>query len=200
MATGTFTLADLKVLAAQLSTLVLSTSDIKGGRVGSISDEDSIIAAIKALNKYNVREVPKGCWFDVQINGAPVQIKSSRCDRADNFSSKAGVLWAVTNLSEAEILSRTSKSWLNFRNILMAAEAHPGHRDFLILVFNKRTKIFLATSLQSVSVFTPNGSNLPFQIYWGGPNKVAVWHSAAASYELIKNAYLESLEKWKKSH
>lgn len=200
MSTGTFTLAELKVLAAELTALVLTTSDSKGGRVGSISDEDSIIAAIKALKKYNVHEVPKGCWFDVQVNGAPVQIKSSRCEKADNFGSKAGVLWAVTNLSEAEILSRTNKSWLDFRNTLLAAEAHPGHRDLLILVFNKRTRTFLATSLKSVSTFATNGLNLPFQIYWGGLNKVAVPHTDAASYALIKNAYLESVEKWKKSH
>ena len=198
MSTGTFTLAELKVLAAELAALALSTSDSKGGRVGSISDEDSIVAAIKALKKYNVREVPKGCWFDVQINGAPVQIKSSRCEKADNFGSKAAVLWAVTNLSEAEILSR--KSWADFRDTLLAAGAHPGHRDVLILVFNKRTRSFLATSLKSVSTFATNGLNLPFQIYWGGLNRTAVPHSDAASYQLLKNAYLESVEKWKKSH
>lgn len=197
-ATGTFTLAELQRLAAKLSSLHMVASKAKDGRQGSLKDEAKIINLVRSLGGYRVKPAPKPrWWYDVRINDTPVQIKSSVFSEADNFSSKAGILWALTNLPE-EILP-TKRDWPDFERALLSQRGRPGNRDLLILVFNKNTGVFMGTSLRSVAIFVSNGSNLPFQIKWSQNTKPAST-SGVESYRRIVQAYQASVSKKITSH
>ena len=54
-------------------------------------------------------------WWDVKIYGYPVNIKSSAFkNAADNFSSKAAILYALTDLPENKV---KVQSWQTFENL-----------------------------------------------------------------------------------
>ena len=88
-----------------LNTLTITVSENhEDGRVNSIDDEDTIIDLL--IEKYgdNVEKPPARCWWDLKLFGYPINIKSSKFgSAADNFSSKAAILYALTNLPESEV-------------------------------------------------------------------------------------------------
>ena len=125
-----------------LNTLTITVSENhEDGRVNSIDDEDTIIDLL--IEKYgdNVEKPPARCWWDLKLFGYPINIKSSKFgSAADNFSSKAAILYALTNLPESEV---TCSSWKQFQKKLQHNSSQLTPRDYYIIVLN----IFLFNKL-----------------------------------------------------
>jgi hypothetical protein len=140
--------------------------DHEDGRVNSIADEETVIKLLEdKFGTENVERPKSRDWWDVRIFGYPVQIKSSNVAKgcADNFSSKAAILYALTYLPEDQVVV---KQWAEFEEALLKYADVENDRDYYIIVLDKGTGQLHLTSLKSLSKITPNRSNLPFQIKW----------------------------------
>ena len=166
------------------------------GRVNSIADEDTIIDLLAekfgdAIQKPVARE-----WWDVKIYGYPVNIKSSAFkNAADNFSSKAAILYALTDLPEDKV---KVQRWQTFENLLKT-HSKDNNRDYYIIALNKTTGECHLQSLKSLEKLTSNGNNLPFQIKWKD-NVTPVTRTHRQAYEFIVECYKDSVRKKISSH
>tara|TARA_B100001250_G_scaffold358869_1_gene335442 strand:+ start:116 stop:715 length:600 start_codon:yes stop_codon:yes gene_type:complete len=181
-----------------LNTLTITVSENhEDGRVNSIDDEDTIIDLLIERYGDNVEKPPARCWWDLKLFGYPINIKSSKFgSAADNFSSKAAILYALTNLPESEV---TCSSWKQFQKKLQHNSSQLTPRDYYIIVLNKVTKQVHLTSLKSLNKLTPNGNNLPFQIKWRD-NVSPIERTYLQSYDLLIECYKESVMKKISSH
>ena len=181
-----------------LNTLTITVSENhEDGRVNSIDDEDTIIDLL--IEKYgdNVEKPPARCWWDLKLFGYPINIKSSKFgSAADNFSSKAAILYALTNLPESEV---TCSSWKQFQKKLQNNSSQLTPRDYYIIVLNKVTKQVHLTSLKSLNKLTSNGNNLPFQIKWRD-NVSPIERTYLQSYDFLVESYKESVMKKISAH
>ena len=181
-----------------LNTLIIAISENhEDGRVNSIDDEDTIIALLIERYGDNVEKPPARCWWDLKLFGYPINIKSSKFgSAADNFSSKAAILYALTNLPESEV---TCSSWKQFQKKLQHNSSQLTPRDYYIIVLNKVTKQVHLTSLKSLNKLTSNGNNLPFQIKWRD-NVSPIERTYLQSYDFLIESYKESVRKKITSH
>ena len=181
-----------------LNTLTIVVSENhEDGRVNSIDDEDTIIDLL--IEKYgdNVEKPPARCWWDLKLFGYPINIKSSKFgSAADNFSSKAAILYALTNLPESEV---TCSSWKQFQKKLQHNSSQQTPRDYYIIVLNKVTGLVYLQSLKSLNKLTSNGNNLPFQIKWKD-NIFPVDRDYGQSYDFLIECYKESVYKKISAH
>jgi len=181
-----------------LNTLTINVSEShEDGRVNSIDDEDTIIDLLVDKFGDNIETPPPRCWWDVKVFGYPVNIKSSKFgSAADNFSSKAAILYALTDLPESEV---TCTSWKSFQNKLQMNSSQAESRDYYIIVLDKTTKKVYLQSLKSLQKLTSNGNNLPFQIKWKD-NVKPVERTYLQSYDFLIDSYKESVTKKIMSH
>ena len=181
-----------------LNTLTITVSENhEDGRVNSIDDEDTIIALLIERYGDNVEKPKARCWWDLKLFGYPINIKSSKFgSAADNFSSKAAILYALTNLPESEV---TCSSWKQFQKKLQHNSSQLTPRDYYIIVLNKVTKQVHLTSLKSLNKLTSNGNNLPFQIKWRD-NVSPIERTYLQSYDFLIESYKESVRKKITSH
>ena len=181
-----------------LNSLTIEVSENhEDGRVNSIDDEDTVIDLL--IEKYgdNVEKPPARCWWDLKLFGYPLNFKSSKFgSAADNFSSKAAILYALTNIPEEEV---TCSSWKQFQNKLKENSSQQTPRDYYIIVLNKVTGVVYLQSLKSLNKLTSNGNNLPFQIKWK-ENVFPVERTYLQSYEFLIECYKESVHKKISSH
>lgn len=168
------------------------------GRVNSIDDEDTIIDLL--IEKYGENNVvrPKAReWWDVKVFGYPLQIKSSKYgSAADNFSSKAAILYALTYLPEDKV---NVTSWKKFQEALLNNSSKDNGRDYYIFTLNKVTNQVQLSSLKTLQKITPNGNNLPFQIKWSD-NTQPVQRTHRQAYEFLIECYKESVRRKINSH
>jgi len=167
------------------------------GRVNSIDDEDTIIKLL--IKKYGDNiEVPKARdWWDVKVFGYPLNIKSSKYgSAADNFSSKAAILYALTNLPEEKV---KVTSWKKFQDALLNYSSEDNHRDYYIFSLNKQTNEVYLSSLKSLRKITPNGNNLPFQVKWAD-NTEPVQRTHRQAYDFLVECYKESVRRKISAH
>jgi hypothetical protein len=167
------------------------------GRVNSIDDENTIIDILVEKYGDNI-EVPKARdWWDVKVFGYPLNIKSSKFGTAaDNFSSKAAILYALTDLPEDKV---KVTSWKKFQEALAKNSSEDNQRDYYIFALNKTTNEVHLSSLKTLSKITPNGNNLPFQIKWvDNTNPVSRTHRQA--YEFLVECYKESVRRKINAH
>jgi hypothetical protein len=167
------------------------------GRVNSIDDEDTIIKLL--IKKYGDNiEVPKARdWWDVKVFGYPLNIKSSKYgSAADNFSSKAAILYALTNLPEEKV---KVTSWKKFQDALLNHSSEDNHRDYYIFSLNKQTNEVHLSSLKSLRKITPNGNNLPFQVKWAD-NTEPVQRTHRQAYDFLVECYKESVRRKISAH
>lgn len=182
-----------------LNSIAITVSEKHGdGRVNSIDDEDTIIDLL--IEKYGVENIEKPKernWWDVKVFGYPLNIKSSKYgSAADNFSSKAAILYALTNLDEDKV---NVSSWKKFQDALKNYSSEDNNRDYYIFSLNKVTNEVHLTSLKSLNKLTPNGNNLPFQIKWkDNTNPVQRTHRQA--YDFLVGCYKESVLKKVSAH
>ena len=189
---------ELQTAVDYLNTLSIHVSEShEDGRVNSIDDEDTIIDLLTEKFGDNIECPPPRCWWDVKVFGHPLNIKSSKFgSAADNFSSKAAILYALTDLPESEV---TCTSWKNFQNKLKMNSSQREQRDYYIIVLDKTTKRVHLQSLKSLQKLTSNGNNLPFQIKWKD-NTEPVERTYLESYDFLINTYKESVTKKIMSH
>ena len=186
--------AELVAAVTYLSGLVTICEDHEDGRVNSITDEETVISLLE--DKYGTENVERPTarqFFDVRLFGYPVQIKSSSYSRgaADNFSSKAAILYALTTLTESEVIS--VRGWEKFESALLTNSRDNG-RDYYIISVNKDDSSVHLTSLKSLEKLTSNGNNLPFQIQWKN-NTTPVSRSYDDAYQFLVSAYKLSVQK-----
>jgi hypothetical protein len=181
-----------------LNSIAISVSgNHEDGRVNSITDEDTIIDILVEKYGDNI-EVPKARdWWDVKVFGYPLNIKSSKFgSAADNFSSKAAILYALTDLPEDKV---KVSSWKKFQQALANNSSDDNQRDYYIFALNKTTNEVHLSSLKTLSKINPNGSNLPFQIKWSdNTNPVSRTHRQA--YEFLVECYKESVRRKINAH
>lgn len=181
-----------------LSGIVTISESHEDGRVNSITDEDTVIDLL--INKYgykNVEKPPARCWWDVKLFGKYyLNIKSSDFSKgaSDNFSSKAAILYALTDLPEDVV---NVSSWGKFQDALKNNAG--GNRDYYIIVVDKGTKKVYLQSLKSLQKLTPNGNNLPFQIKWKD-NTQPVNRDYGQAYDFLVGCYKESVKRKINAH
>lgn len=135
------------------------------GRINSLDDEASLILDLIAIyGDEDIVEPRAREWFDVRMFGEPVQIKSTKLQGSDNFSSKPGLLYAFTDMTEDEITD-LGNGWASFE-VALATNKADVDRDYHIIVIDKNTGMVHLTSLKRLRVLTPNGNNLLFQVPW----------------------------------
>ena len=165
------------------------------GRVNSINNEDMVVALIKKeaeLLGYTV-EVPRvRHWFDIGItinnHFFPINIKITKGNTADNLSSKKGMLYALTGISDAP------SAWDTFNTTLMQNVLNETESDYYFVVVFKDTKQIILSSLLSIDILTPNGNNLPFQCKWSD-NLKPTKRTLSEQKKYILDIYRES---WRK--
>ena len=181
-----------------LNSLTIEVSENhEDGRVNSIDDEDTVIDLL--IEKYgdNIEKPPARCWWDIKVFGYPLNFKSSKFgSAADNFSSKAAILYALTNIPEEEV---TCSSWKQFQKKLQHNSSQQTPRDYYIIVLDKTTNRVYLQSLKSLNKLTPNGNNLPFQIKWKD-NVEPVQRNYGQAYDFLIECYKESVRKKIASH
>ncbi len=161
------------------------------GRVNSIRDEEEIISLLEEKFGNSIERPKIRDWWDVKIFGYPVQIKSSNFTKkaADNFSSKAAILYALTYLPEDKV---TVQKWKDFEEALLNYSDVENDRDYYIIVLDKDSGNVYLNSLKSLKKLTSNGNNLPFQIKWVD-NVQPVQRSFQEAKALIVSAYKRSV-------
>jgi len=175
------------------------------GRLNSIDDEEMIIdKMIDHFGAENIKKPPARWWYDVLFFDMPLQIKSSSFKKkgCDNFSSKAAILWAFSDISFEKFEKNHTKfcrSWKTWQKSLQEYKKTDNERDYHILVLNKDTGRLHATTLKSLRVLSPNGNNLPFQVCWE-KNKEKQNRTGEKAWEFIMEAYKTSVRKKTSSH
>jgi len=177
-----------------LNSVSISVSEKHGdGRVNSIDDEDTIINLL--IEKYGVENIEKPGdrnWWDLKVFGYPLNIKSSKYGKAaDNFSSKAAILYALTDLPEDKV---NVQRWKKFQELLKNHSSKDNNRDYYIISLNKVTNEVHLTSLKTLNKLTSNGNNLPFQIEWR-VNTTPVSRTHSEAYDFLVGCYKESVFK-----
>ena len=176
---------------------IVVSENHEDGRVNSIDDEDTIIDLLVEKFGDNIETPPPRCWWDIKVFGYPLNIKSSKFgSAADNFSSKAAILYALTDLPEEEV---TCTSWKNFQNKLQMNSSQESPRDYYIIVLDKTTKKVYLQSLKSLQKLTSNGNNLPFQIKWKD-NIHPIERNYLQAYNFLIECYKQSVRKKISSH
>ena len=124
-----------------------------------------------------------------------MNIKSSKFgSAADNFSSKAAILYTLTNLPEDKV---SVPSWKKFQDALEKAE--DGNRDYYIIVLNKVSGLVYLQSLRSLNKLTSNGNDLPFQIKWK-ENVFPIQRDYRQAYDFLVESYKDSVRKKISAH
>ena len=187
----------LEVLAYLNSISISVNEDHEDGRVNSIGDEKTIIDLLVKKYGDNIK-IPKARdWWDVKVFGYPLNIKSSKYgSAADNFSSKAAVLYALTDLPEDKV---KVASWQSFQQVLKNNSDIDNNRDYYIFTLNKVTNEVHLASLKTLAKITPNGNNLPFQIKWR-ENTQPVYRTHRQAYEFLVECYKQSVRKKISAH
>ena len=168
------------------------------GRVNSIDDEGTIIdLLIEEYGEENIIKPPARWWWDVKIFEYYFNLKSSAYGTAaDNFSSKAAILYALTDLPEDKL---NVSSWKKFQDALINHGGKENNRDYYIFSLNKKNNEVHLTSLKSLSKLTPNGNNLPFQIKWSD-NTTPVDRTYRQAYDFLVGCYKESVRRKINAH
>ena len=160
----------------------------RDGRVNSIADEKTVIAAIKEIlaeNDYD--EVPERSMEDIRIYGRPVNIKVTGLKGRDNVSSNEGLVYALTGRKPS------ASNWPAIGETLGSNDIDKD-ADYYFLVVNKKdpADIFW-TSFKQLKVGYPNGSNLPFQVKWE-ENRERVQRTYEEAWEFLTGLLLKSAE------
>ena len=178
-----------RFLANENLTLSQETDD---GRNDSVNDERIIIdKLILKFGEERFHVPPPRFWYDILIKDLhfgwiPVNIKSSKCNSADNCGNLAICVYSFTN--------EPMDLWTQYNNgvmstVLLNKIQTNGYnynikRDYYFLVINKQdTSDIIINSCKGLPNLTSNNNNLPFQINWGN-NREYIWKPIK---ECIKN-------------
>jgi len=182
-----------------LSGIVTISENHEDGRVNSITDEDTVVnLLIERYGEENVKKPAARNWWDIKLFGYPLNIKSSDFSKgaSDNFSSKAAILYALTDLPEDKV---NVTSWKKFQDALKYHSGKENNRDYYIIVVDKSTRKVYLQALKSLQKLTPNGNNLPFQIKWAN-NIQPVQRDYRQAYDFLVGYYKTSVQRKINAH
>jgi len=165
------------------------------GRINSIKDEETIIKFLKdKLGDDRIEEPPPRCWYDIKIDGEPIQIKSSS-GKTDNWSSAGALLWCLTDMSYDEIGNNPKAPSVHKIIGKKAKTINPDSkpRGMRIILLDKNSGKLSLHRLEGLSHLVPNGNNLPFQVPW---KKIL---SEKPKIRNQKEAYSFVIGKWNES-
>lgn len=165
--------------------LINSSND---GRINSYLSENKIKNFLKSLCQNNglcFEDSKERWWFDCKINGTPFNIKITNRRTSDNMSSKKGLVYCLTG----KIPGITHQETIDYIKKYYNKEDH----DYGFIVIDKLTETFYISSLKNINpeLISPNGNNLPFQIYFGGLDNI-LNHSVENQDKEIINKFLQS--------
>lgn len=172
-----------------------STFDISNysadGRINSAFDEALIISHLQALFPQQIEIAPPRYWYDICLthkgNKYYINVKSTSGEHADNISSKKGLYYALTGKIPEKI-----NSYQKYNENLIRHYNPNSTSDYYFIVFFKKDRTFLFTSLKHLSKVVLNGSNLPFQCLWSQEKDNIFHRSNAEQSEYLLNAYIDS--------
>jgi len=175
----------------------LSTGITLGGdgRIDSTINEDEVIAHLQKVPEFNkaILTPPPRAFYDFAISENKktiyVNIKVSNFSNhaADNCSSKEGLAYALTGLTEFP------NGFAEFHETI-CSNIRSGY-DYYFLVINKKNHSeSYWTSLKRIKKLVPNGNNLPFQCDWAS-NKEFSGRTEEEATRYLLDTYLTS---WKK--
>jgi hypothetical protein len=178
----------LDSICTYLNKYNLELSEIHSdGRVNSILNEGELKDIIKKT--FTILDPQERAWADIFLaNGAPVNIKVTTTNGADNASSKKGVYYALTGK-----LYTGNESWSIYLESL-DKNLMDTDKDYYFLVVNKTTGVVFWNSIKGLSSLTPNGSNPPFQVVWKNNNQF-VKKTFEDTRKLVMGTLLETLHK-----
>lgn len=176
---------ELKEAVEYLQSRITASDRHDDGRVNSIDDEDSIIDELQARYGSAVVKPRKREWYDVELFGYKVNIKSSSMAGADNCSANMALLYCFT---DAKLKSGWKHFYQAFENVV------DNQRNYYFIVLDKNTGNVYLRSLLSLAKLTPNGNNLPFQIVWKD-NLVPVERTFEEAYRFLIDAFKESVKR-----
>jgi hypothetical protein len=168
------------------------------GRLDSAVKEKAWLTVfIKNLPEKYIIEIPKArYWYDIKVNGIPINLKLTT-GRADNaFNKKAveatmacgGNLCTNQNSDYNDLYSNLKKCVKNGRNI---------PTEYHYLVVNKNTREILFKAILDIHTYKTNPSNI-MQINWKNEFKEIAYKSSdfkAKIRELMK-VIQSSLKQW----
>tara|TARA_B100001989_G_scaffold251595_1_gene231169 strand:+ start:189 stop:797 length:609 start_codon:yes stop_codon:yes gene_type:complete len=178
-----------------LSGAVTISSRHEDGRLNSVDDEDMVLELLtEQYGEENVVKPPIRTWWDLKLFGYHTNIKSSDFTNtaSDNFSSKAAMLFALTNLPASEI--HKFNKWQDWYTALRDNSGTENNRDYYIIVLDKSTGNVYLQTLKSLQVLTANGSNLIFQIKWSSNTEI-VERTYEEAYEFLVERFKEGVKK-----
>ena len=176
---------ELKEAVKYLQSRVTASGRHEDGRVNSIDDEDSIIDELIARYGDAVKKPAACTWYDLELFGYKVNIKSSSMAGADNCSANMALLYCFT---DAKLKSGWSHFYQSFKNIV------DNQRNYYFIVLDKNTGNVYLQSLLTLVRLTSNGNNLPFQIVWKD-NIKPVERTFEEAYRFLIDAFKESVRK-----
>ena len=163
-------LSDLEVFVS--TKRIEISNNVEGeGRGGSLHDEGSVKAALQEheIFKNHVIDEPARKFGDITVidhddkTRHPVNIKTS-LGGTDNCFSKAGIVYALTDLSDAEIPKA-----MNFQKMLNLIEEHGkpvANRDYWFLCIDKKDPSnVMVRGAKQINCWIENPSNV-LQVNW----------------------------------
>jgi hypothetical protein len=155
---------------------IILSQETDDGRNDSVNDEKIVIdKLIDEFGEERIRTPPPRFWYDILIKDLhfgwiPVNIKSSKCQSADNCGNLAICVYSYTN--EQMDLGKQYNNGIMSTALLNKIKTNGYNynikRDYYFLVINKQdTSDIIINSCKGLSSLTSNNHNLPFQINWG---------------------------------
>ncbi len=182
----------IKLHPARLTTNVTQGGD---GRIDSTINEDEIISHLQKNPQFNriILTPPPRSFYDFALseNGSIIYVNIKVSDflnrSADNCSSKEGLAYALTGVTEFPV------GFVKFHELLMK-KLKRGY-DYYFLVINKNNQHdSYWTSLKRIRTLVPNGNNLPFQCNWASNRTFSDRNEEEATRYLLQT-YVTSWEK-----
>lgn len=171
------------------------SQDLADGRINSSFNEHEIIDYISGnFTSFKIQKAQSREWYDFSFDSdgvfAPVNIKVSTTNTADNLNCKLGIYYCLTGKCPP---FNNGVDWDRYFELL-SQNLIKNDKDYYFLVINKNdpTDVF-ATSLKSLQSLQPNGNNLPFQARWD-KNKTLVLRDYDEAKDFILNNFAKSIK------
>ena len=176
------------------------------GRLNSALDEQRVVDFLSSKFPGKVIGAPRPrFWYDFAVYHDsvfyPVNIKITNGynkDTADNAGQMVGLLWSLTDVPEATLLTIGNKPRTNTKvvNDMLVDGKGDAKRDYYYLVINKADNSqCMISSMRTMTVSMANSGkrNIPFQANWLGCQS-PVDRTFDEAYKYLIGAYQHNLQ------
>lgn len=136
------------------------------GRINSANDERGYLERLKSEllasdPTMNIQIAPIRFWYDLSINGLPIDLKLTNGTKDNAFSLKA-IIYTLTGATIKRRMS-LNEMWVQCKSSLKSTR--DPMTEYHYLVVNKNTNKFIFRSLMDINTYGTNPSNT-LQINW----------------------------------